>query len=109
MLTDAARDKVSYQFFQIKDRTYLLVAGIVEHNGTGVYLVTGVDVERVSEQQEQIVRKFGAVYAAAIGIAVLLIFGLSVLLTKPVKLLTTATKKIADGNENQIEIPVELW
>lgn len=101
LLTDAARDKVSYQFFQIKGRSYLLVAGIVEHNGTGVYLVTGVDVERVLEQQEQIIRKFEAVYAAAIGIATLLILGLSALLTKPVKLLTTASKKIADGNYNE--------
>lgn len=101
LLEAAAGDKVSYQFFQMQGRAYLLIAGIVEHNGTGVYLVTGVDVERVSEQQEQIVRKFGTVYAAAIGIAALLIFGLSALLTKPIKLLTTATKKIADGNYNE--------
>ena len=101
LLADAASDNVSYQFFQIKGRTYLLVAGIVEYDDTGVYLVTGVDVERVSEQQEQIVRKFEAVYAAAIGIAALLIFGMSALLTKPVKLLTIATKKIADGNYNE--------
>lgn len=101
LLADAASDKVSYQFFQMQGREYLLIAGIVEHNGTGVYLVTGVDVERVSEQQEQIVRKFETVYAAAIGIAALLIFGLSALLTKPIKLLTAATKKIADGNYNE--------
>lgn len=101
LLETAASDKVSYQFFQMQGRAYLLIAGIVEHNGTGVYLVTGVDVERVSEQQEQIVRKFETVYAAAIGIAALLIFGLSALLTKPIKLLTAATKKIADGNYNE--------
>ena len=98
LLADAASDKVSYQFLQMQGRSYLLIAGIVEHNGTGVYLVTGVDVERVSEQQEQIVRKFETVYAAAIGIAAFLIFGLSALLTKPIKRLTAATKKIADGN-----------
>lgn len=101
LLETAASDKVSYQFFQMQGRAYLLIAGIVEHNGTDVYLVTGVDVERVSEQQEQIVRKFETVYAAAIGIAALLIFGLSALLTKPIKLLTAATKKIADGNYNE--------
>lgn len=101
LLADATSDEVSYRFFQIKGRTHLLVAGIVEHNGTGVYLVTGVDVQRVSEQQEQIVRKFATVYAVAIGIAALLIFGMSSLLTKPIKHLTTATKKIADGNYNE--------
>lgn len=98
LLADAASDKVSYQFFQMQGRAYLLIAGIIEHNETGIYLVTGVDVERISEQQEQIVRKFETVYTAAIGIAAFFIFGLTALLTKPIKLLTAATKKIADGN-----------
>lgn len=97
LFTDIDKDKVSYHFIKINNRTYLLTAGIVTHGDAGLYLMTGVDVERVLEQQ-QIISKYGTVYMAAVGIGILLILGLSVLLTKPVKLLTAATKKIAAGD-----------
>lgn len=101
LLWDVAENEVCYRFYTIGDRNYLLTAGIVSHGGTGVYLVTGTDVERVSGQQEQMIAKFGIVYWVTIGIGSLLIFGLSCLLTRPVKKLTEATKKIADGNYSE--------
>lgn len=101
LLRDVAENEVCYRFYTIGDRNYLLTAGIVSHGETGVYLVTGTDVERVSGQQEQMITKFGIVYGVTIGIGSLLIFGLSYLLTRPVKKLTEATKKIADGNYSE--------
>lgn len=98
LLADVKKDKVIYQFSEINSRTHVLIAGVVTQEDTGVYLVTGVDVEKILEQQNQIIRKFGGVYAVAVGIGVLLIFFLSTLLTRPIKRLTEATKKIADGN-----------
>ncbi|MBD5477349.1 MAG: HAMP domain-containing protein [Lachnospiraceae bacterium] len=101
LLRDVTDNHVCYRFYTIGDRDYLLTAGIVSHGEAGVYLVTGTDVERVSGQQEQMIAKFGAVYGVTIGVGSLLIFGLSYLLTRPVKRLTEATKKIADGNYSQ--------
>lgn len=101
LLWDVVENEVCYRFYTIGDRNYLLTAGIVSHSGTGVYLVAGTDVERVSGQQEQIITKFGIVYGVTTGIGSLLIFGLSCLLTSPVKRLTEATKKIADGNYSE--------
>ncbi|MDE7131155.1 MAG: HAMP domain-containing protein, partial [Lachnospiraceae bacterium] len=101
LLRDVTDNHVCYRFYTIGDREYLLMAGIVSYGETGVYLVTGTDVARVSGQQEQMIAKFGAVYGVTIGIGSLLIFGLSYLLTKPVKNLTEATKKIADGNYSE--------
>lgn len=101
LLRDVVENEVCYRFYTIGDRNYLLTAGIVSHSETGVYLVTGTDVERVSGQQEQMIAKFGIVYGVTIGIGSLLIFGLSCLLTSPVKRLTEATKKIADGNYSE--------
>lgn len=98
MLDTTLTDRVEYQFTVINGRTYLLTAGVVKHGQTGIYLVTGADVQRVSEQQEQIVGKFGAVYSVTMVVGAILIFGLSNVLTKPVKELTEATRKIADGN-----------
>ena len=98
MLDAALPDQVNYQFATVNGRTFLLTVGIVKHGQTGVYLVTGADVQRVSEQQEQIIGKFGAVYGVTMVVGAVLIFGLAYVLTKPVKELTEATKKIADGN-----------
>ena len=98
LFANVRKDKVAYQFFEVNSRTHVLIAGMVTQEETGLYLVTGVDVERVLEQQDQMIRKFGVVYAVAIGIGVLLIYFLSTLLTRPIKQLTEATKKIADGN-----------
>ncbi len=115
LLTDIEIDKVNYQYITIRNRVYLLVAGLVTGNDshsdssdyndkdyndkdTSVYLLTGMDIEKISEQQEQIINKFGGVYFAAVFIGIFLIFGLSAFLTKPIKSLTVATKKIVDGN-----------
>lgn len=98
LLIDVRKDKVTYLFSEINNRTYLLIAGMITQEESGICLVTGVDVERVLESQNQMIQKFGIVYAVAIGIGVLLIYFLSALVTRPIKQLTEATKKIADGN-----------
>lgn len=98
LLCDISEDQVKYRFLKVGERMYVLVAGLVPHGSTGIYLVTGVDVQQVLEQQERIVEKFGAVYAAAIAVGMVLILGFSAALTKPIKRLISATKKIADGN-----------
>lgn len=98
LLEDVVEGQVIYQFLKIRDRTYLLTAGVVSCADTSMYLVTGTDIESVLEQYEQVLEKFGVVYGVIIGVGSLLIFGLSTMLTKPVKQLTNATKKIADGN-----------
>lgn len=91
-------NEVDYRFLNVGNCTNIVMAGKVMQNGAGVYLVTGVDIEEIIEQQEQIIVKFGWIYTAAIGAGILLVFGLSFLLTKPIKQLMIATNKIADGN-----------
>lgn len=98
LFSEAERDMVSYRFMKINNRTFLLTAGIVAHGEISVFLITGVDVEKIQNQQVQIIRKFGTVYAAAVGIGIFLIFGISYFITRPIKRLTAATKEIAEGN-----------
>jgi len=98
LLAGMKKDTVNYKFMKIENITYLLIAGVVTQGDTGICLVTGANVEKLLEQQDQIINKFGIVYTAVIGICILLIFGLSALFTRPIKLLTAVTKKIAGGN-----------
>lgn len=101
LLTDVDKYRANYQFMRINNRMYLMMAGMVVHEDTGVYLVTGTDVEGILEQQEQLLSIFGAVYAMAVGIGTLLTIGLSVSVTGPIRQLTAATKKIADGDYSE--------
>ncbi|MDE7310420.1 MAG: HAMP domain-containing histidine kinase [Eubacterium sp.] len=98
LLANAQTDSIRYQFVEIQNRMYLLISGSVKQNDTGVYLITGVNIQKILQQQERILQKFGYIYAVALGAGVVLIFVISALLTRPVKLLTAATQKIADGN-----------
>ena len=98
LLAQSQPESSSYQFQEMQGRMYLLICGSIKQNNTGVYLITGVDVQKILQQQERIIQKFGTIYAAALSAGVVLIFFLSALLTRPVKLLTAATQKIADGN-----------
>ncbi len=98
LLAQVQPECISYQFQKIRNRMYLLISGVVEQNNTRVYLITGADVQKILQQQERIIQKFGTIYAAALGASVVLIFLLSSLLTTPIKRLTAATQKIADGN-----------
>ncbi len=97
-LAGVTRNRVDYRFVRINNRMYLLTAGVVEHGQAAIYLVTGADVQRILEQQKQIIEKFGVVYGATMTVGAILIYGMSMMLTKPVKALTGATRKIADGN-----------
>lgn len=98
LFAGAEQDMVSYGFRKINNRTFLLTTGIVAHGEIRVYLITGVDVEKIQNQQAQIIRKFRAVYGAAVGMGIFLIFSISFLITRPIKQLTAATREMAEGN-----------
>lgn len=98
LFSEAEQNMVNYRFMKINNRTFLLTIGIVAHGEISVYLITGVDVEKIQNQQAQIIRKFGAVYATAVSMGIFLIFGISFFITRPIKQLTAATKEIAEGN-----------
>ena len=98
LLLDTEENEVDYRFQDVGGRTNIILTGKVMQNGTGLYLITGSDMEKIIGQQEQIIIKFGWIYGLAIGVGILLVFVLSLLLTKPIKHLMIATERIADGN-----------
>ncbi len=104
LISDMGEDAVNYQFFNINGGTSIVLAGKITENDTGVILIMGLDIENILEQQEQMTIKFGRIYAVAVGVGMVLVFGLSFWLTRPIKRLTRVTEKIADGNyEERIE------
>lgn len=98
LISKVSKDKVIYKFRDIGGRKYILVAGTVTQQDSLLYMVTGIDVEKIVRQQKQMVEKLGIVYAIAIAVSVLLIFGLSAFFVRPIKRLTEMTRKIATGD-----------
>lgn len=47
ILEDVETGKVNYQFAEMDTRMYVLIAGKILQADTGIYFITGVDVERV--------------------------------------------------------------
>lgn len=98
LLFNRKENEVGYWFQNVGDRPHVIFAGRVVQSGAEICLVTGSDMGRVMEQQDQIIAKFGRIYGLAIGAGILIVYGFSIFLTKPIKHLITATDKIAEGN-----------
>lgn len=106
LLSETRPDQINYQFDAIENRTYVMVTGVITYDDTEWYLITGIDVENALELQQQIKNKFLWVYVAAVVTGLCLSMGLSVFFTRPVNALTTAAKRIADGNYGErIAVP----
>lgn len=101
ILFQVRENEVIYQFSKVGEKTYLLVAGMVIGNQSQIYMVTGVDISHVLNWQDKAIHTFGKAYLFAICVGSLLIYFLSVIITNPIKQLTTATKKIAGGEYGQ--------
>ena len=94
----AKPDKVNCRFMKIKNRMCIITAGIAACDDAGVYLVNGVDVEGELELQQQLRNIFWVVYSVVIAIGLCLSFGLTILFTRPIRILTEGTERIADGD-----------
>lgn len=84
LLAKAEANQVNYEFQNIGNRLYLLMAGMVEGKENSAYLVTGVEVENVLELQQEMKNKFLGMYFFAIGIGACLSFGVSILFIRPI-------------------------
>lgn len=103
LLEDVDGMMVSHCIKRVNGRDYMLVGGKItyEHAPSfieSVYLVTGVSIEDVLDEQRNIKEKFFVVYIIGSFIFMLLVFGFSYYLTRPINRLMQATKRIADGN-----------
>ncbi len=103
LLEDLDGMMVSHCIKRVNGRDYMLVGGHIKFENApafkeSVYLVTGVSIEDVLDGQRNIKEKFFAVYITGSFIFMVLVFGFSYYLTRPINRLMQATKRIADGN-----------
>lgn len=86
---------------QIGDRSYVLVCGRIVQSGLTVYLLSATDIQPVIEQREKMVRDYGTIYFVTIGVGIVFVLIFSALLTGPIRSMSAAAARIADGHYHE--------
>ncbi len=93
--------KIVNKVQQIEGRSYVMVLGKIMQSGKTVYLLTATDIQAAIDQQEGIVRNYGRIYFITIGFGIVLVIIFSALLTGPIRKMSAAAARIADGNYSE--------
>ena len=98
IIDNVLEDLVIYRLQKVKGRSYILVCGKIVQSDVTLYLMTVSDISMTVVQQELMMRHFQRVYAATLCFSMVLILLLSSLLTRPIKRMTRAARRIAGGS-----------
>ncbi len=98
-------DTLSYQMQEVDGKGYVVVCGKIVQSGKTLYLATVTDISAVIAGQRQMIAYFRQVYTIALIGSMILLLLFSLFLTRPIKRLTAAAGRIADGNyEERLKI-----
>lgn len=100
-LGDEKKDGINFQMIQSDQKKYICVYGAVIQSGYTVYLVTETDISQVAKTQEEMVAYFQKIYLIILGIGFPIIFLLSSLITRSIKRVSKAAKRIAEGSYSE--------
>lgn len=98
MLSDIEESCIQYQFQKVGGKTYLLTGGKVIQDEVEVYMLRAADITTITGKHEQLVGQFRRMYIAVLGISIGVMLILSVFITRPVKKMNLAAKRIARGD-----------
>lgn len=95
---DANDDSIAYQVISSENKSVILVSDYVKQDDAEGYLVTQTDISSLVRTQDSMVSYFQKIYLIIICCAFPVIFILSGLLVRPIKRVSKATGRIAEGN-----------
>ena len=85
---------------------YLYVCGPLVLGDERYQILCRTDIRDLYSQRDSLLANFLGIYAAVLGLSSLLVFGLSVLLTRPLSRLARTSRQIAGG---PYELPTPWW
>lgn len=100
-LGDLSEDSYWYRVVRKEGQSFILIGSRMEQKDRNVGFVTKADITEAVRQQEMLGKYFEKFFYAAMGAGVLLITGLSLLLTNPIKKMTRAADRIACGSYSE--------
>lgn len=94
-------ETVSHYFLGEGEKTYLAVCSKLSQEGRSLYLLTATDISVVIESRRQMTADFGKVYFITLGISAVMILLFTALLVRPIKRLTKAADRMANGQYDE--------
>lgn len=96
-VTKLTGDSYWYQVVHQTDDSFILLGSQIQQNDLCINLVTKTDITEAITQQKVLQQYYQRCFYVAMGAAILLILGLSIFLTNPLKKMTSVADQIADG------------
>lgn len=93
--------KIASKIENIGGRAHVLVLGKITQSGQTVYLLTATDIQAVVDQKVGMVQNYGTIYFVTIGFGIALVIIFSSLLTGPIRKMSAAAARIAQGNYSE--------
>jgi signal transduction histidine kinase len=86
---------------EIDGSTYIMALGKITQNGQTLYLLSATDIQQVIDQKAAMVRDYSTIYFITIGFAIVLVILFSTVLTRPIRKMSVAAARIADGKYSE--------
>lgn len=97
--TDAQDDnRISFQMLGAEGENFIFVYDLISQGETTVYFITETKISQTVDDQKEMILYFQRLYLMIFCIGFPVIFLLTTLLTRPIKKVSKAAKRIADGS-----------
>lgn len=93
----ADRYGLVYTFNKSSDGYWIVVTGRLIQSGEAIYILVSKDITSVMIEKANMQQRFVNAFIAILGVSVLVSFGLSILLTEPIKQLACCTSRFSNG------------
>lgn len=98
LVKEIKEDVISYQFQNVGEKSYLVTGGKIVQDEITVYMLRAVDITSITEKHKKLVEQFQRMYLAVLAVSMGVMLILSAFITRPVKKMNLAAKRIARGD-----------
>lgn len=98
LVKEIKEDVISYQFQNVGEKSYLVTGGKIVQDEITVYMLRAVDITSITEKHKKLVEQFQRMYLAVLAVSMGVMLVLSAFITRPVKKMNLAAKRIARGD-----------
>lgn len=105
MVEELKENAISYRFLRVGERQFLLTGGKIVQNETAVYMLRAAELTSITEQYRGMQQRFQEMYLIVLAVSMAVMLILSAFITRPLKKVTVAAERIAQGDYAQRLIP----
>lgn len=98
LVKEIKEDVISYQFQNVGEKSYFVTGGKIVQDELSVYMLRAVDITSITQKHKKLVEQFQQMYLAVLAVSMGVMLVLSAFITRPIKKMNLAAKRIARGD-----------